>query len=46
MDFTFEKETHRVVYELFADIAPKTVANFMGLCKGFKKSDGEMICYN
>lgn len=46
MDFTFEKETHRVVYELFADIAPKTVENFMSLCKGFKKTDGELICYD
>lgn len=46
MDFTFEKENHRVIYELFADIAPKTVENFLGLCKGFKKSDGEILCYD
>ena len=46
MEFTFQHNTHKVVFELFADIAPRTVENFMSLCKGFKKSDGEMISYD
>lgn len=35
----------QVRFELFKDIAPRTVANFLSLCNGFKRSDGESICY-
>ena len=31
--------------ELFTDIAPRTCANFLGLCNGFTRSDGEKLAY-
>ena len=34
-----------VVVELFQDLAPRTVANFLGLCNGHKRDDGEMLSY-
>lgn len=34
-----------VHFELFNDIAPRTVANFLGLCGGFIRSDGERLTY-
>ena len=34
-----------VQFELFNDIAPRTVANFLGLCAGHSRSDGELLSY-
>lgn len=31
---------------MFADIAPRTTENFVQLCNGFKKPDGEIMHYN
>ena len=45
MEFRTHSTKHAVVFELFADIAPRTVQNFLTLCKGFKKEDGEELCY-
>ena len=35
-----------VHFELFTDIAPRTCANFIELCNGFTRSDGEVLSYN
>ena len=35
-----------VHFELFHDIAPRTCANFIELCNGFNRSDGEVLSYN
>lgn len=32
-------------FELFNDIAPRTVANFLGLCQGFSRADKEKLTY-
>lgn len=34
-----------MTFELFSSIAPQTCKNFQELCKGFKKKDGETLCY-
>lgn len=34
-----------VYFELFHDLAPRTVANFLGLCAGHKRSDNEVSSY-
>ena len=34
-----------IYFELFNDIAPRTVANFLGLCAGHKRSDQETVGY-
>ncbi len=41
----FSGMNNTVYFELFNDIAPRTVANFLGLCNGFKRSDGELLSY-
>lgn len=38
IDINDSQRTFRVVFELFNSICPKTVANFMALCKGFINS--------
>jgi cyclophilin family peptidyl-prolyl cis-trans isomerase len=35
----------KIVIELFTDIAPRTCENFVQLCNGFKKPDGEQLRY-
>ena len=37
--------TSTVYFELFHDIAPRTCANFLQLCSGFTRSDGEVLTY-
>ena len=37
--------TSTIYFELFHDIAPRTVANFLGLCGEFTRSDGEKLSY-
>lgn len=34
-----------VYFELFHDLAPRTVANFLGLCAGYNRSDNERSSY-
>ena len=45
MELSFNSMSQTVYFELFNDIAPRTVANFLGLCTGTKRSDGEMLTY-
>jgi len=45
LDITFNNMTNTVYFELFNDIAPRTVANFLGLCNGHTRSDGEKLGY-
>lgn len=45
MEFQCGQNRLRVVYELFSSIAPNTCENFLGLCKGFKKADCEVMTY-
>ena len=40
MEFNFGEMNETVYFELFDDIAPKTVANFLGLCTGTKLKNG------
>ena len=39
------QQPQSVYFELFVDIAPRTVANFLGLCTGHKRADGEQLTY-
>lgn len=43
--FTIAGEESAVILELFEDLCPKTVHNFLELCKGFKNQGGEEIGY-
>ena len=46
MHITHSGENGTVVFELFSDIAPKTCANFMSLCEGFRKTpESEAVSY-
>lgn len=45
LDFAWGDKQTKVVLELFSQIAPKTTDNFMQLCTGFKKADGEVLHY-
>jgi cyclophilin family peptidyl-prolyl cis-trans isomerase len=46
MDLTHSGESGVVVFELFSDIAPKTCANFLTLCEGFRKTaESEVMSY-
>jgi cyclophilin family peptidyl-prolyl cis-trans isomerase len=45
MKFAWADRQEQVVFELFEHIAPRTVANFLQLCNGFKKPDGEALHY-
>ncbi len=46
MDLTHSGESGVVVFELFSDIAPKTCANFLALCEGFRKTaESEVMSY-
>lgn len=45
MNISFQGMEHTVVFELFHDIAPRTVDNFVALCEGHKRSDGTSISY-
>ena len=42
---SFGGMNNTVYFELFNDIAPRTVANFLSLCNGFKRGDGELLSY-
>ena len=44
MELSYNGVTSTVHFELFNDIAPRTVANFLGLC-GTHKSNGEDLTY-
>ena len=44
-NFNFGGVDNQVVFELFHEMAPKTVENFIQLCHGFKRDDGEAIGY-
>lgn len=46
LEFSHLKNKYKIILELFADIAPRTTENFIQLCTGFKKSDGEFMHYN
>lgn len=46
MTLNYSGNSEQIVFELFSDICPKTVDNFLGLCTGFKrKTDQEIIGY-
>ena len=45
LQLSFGGLTQTVTFELFNDIAPRTVANFLGLCSGHKRSDGTQLSY-
>jgi len=45
MQLNFSGMTQTVYFELFNDIAPRTVANFLALCSGHKRADGETLTY-
>ena len=45
MELSAPGMSQTVYFELFNDIAPRTVANFLGLCNGTKRSDGETLTY-
>jgi len=45
LEFNFSGMNQAVIFELFNDIAPRTVANFLGLCNGFTRSDQEALTY-
>ena len=42
---SYNGQPQNVYFELFADIAPRTVENFLGLCKGHVRSDNEQLSY-
>jgi len=43
---THSGETGLVVFELFSDVVPKTCANFMSLCEGYRKTpESEVMSY-
>ena len=41
MSVNFEGAEQTVIFELFHDIAPRTCANFLALCEGHTRADGE-----
>lgn len=45
LDLAWGERQGKVVVELFSTIAPKTCENFLQLCNGFKKPDGEVLTY-
>jgi len=45
LELSFSGITSTVYFELFNDIAPRTVANFLGLCNGHKRSDNVQVGY-
>jgi cyclophilin family peptidyl-prolyl cis-trans isomerase len=45
MKFHDGEEESTVFFELFSDICPKTVENFLSLCDGFKNAGDEQIGY-
>jgi len=46
MAISSEGITEKIVFELFSDLAPKTCANFLSLCEGFKReSDQTELSY-
>lgn len=45
MELGFSGMKQTVYFELFNDIAPRTVANFLGLCEGKTRSDNETLTY-
>jgi hypothetical protein len=45
LEFLIKGEKSAVIVELFQDICPETVHNFLQLCCGFKNKAGEQVCY-
>lgn len=46
MAISHSGEEGNLIFELFSDVAPKTCANFMSLCEGFKKTpESDTISY-
>ena len=45
MSVSFSGMEQTVMFELFHDIAPRTCANFLALCDGHQRSDGEHLSY-
>ena len=45
MIINFGAQDQTVIFELFNDIAPRTCANFLALCEGHNRSDGEQLTY-
>ena len=45
MKFDDGKTVSTVIFELFYDICPKTIENFLALCDGFKNQGDEQIGY-
>ena len=45
LQLTHQGMVSTVYFELFNDIAPRTCANFLQLCEGFTRSDGERLEY-
>lgn len=45
LTFNVNGQDSAVIFELFHDICPRTVENFLGLCKGLKNKGGEEITY-
>ena len=45
LQFDDGKKVSTVIFELFYDICPKTIENFLALCKGFKNQGDEQIGY-
>lgn len=45
LTFSVNGETSAVILELFHDICPSTVKNFLELCEGFKNKSDQECCY-
>jgi len=45
LQLTFSGMNSTIYFELFNDLAPRTVANFLGLCNGHTRSDNEVCTY-
>ena len=45
LKLTFSGMESTVYFELFNDLAPRTCANFLGLCNGHKRPDDETVGY-
>ena len=45
IELNFSGMNQTVYFELFNDIAPRTVANFLGLCQGHTRADQEILTY-
>lgn len=46
LGLNFNGRVNMIHFELFHDLAPRTCANFLQLCAGFRRSDGEVLRYH